>query len=233
MWPHRDVALARAPPNRAALCDYMNLNIPNFISVSRIFLVPLVVWAIISGRMQFAFVIFVLAGLSDALDGFIAKRFASQTELGAYLDPIADKLLLVSIYVVLGFFAHLPPWLVIAVVSRDVLIVGAIMLSWILSRPIAMQPLLVSKANTTSQLVLASLVMGNLGFDIGLEPIIEPLVWMTGALTLLSAAAYLKAWLHHMAAYEHPVAKKQSIGNVDYGRSSVEQARTNGRLHNP
>lgn len=208
----------------------MNLNLPNVISVGRIFLVPLVVWAIISGRMQFAFVIFVIAGLSDALDGFIAKRFAWQTELGAYLDPIADKLLLVSIYIVLGFFHHLPPWLVIAVVTRDVLIIGAILLSWIVERPVAMQPLFVSKANTTCQIILASLVMGNLGFSLGLEPVISPLVWLVGLLTVLSAVAYLRAWLHHMAASERRVATPPS-SDVHYGQPPVDRSRTNGRLH--
>ena len=99
--------------------------------------------------------LFLLAGLSDAADGYLAKRFGWHTELGAYLDPIADKVLLVSIYLTLGFTNHLPVWLVIAVVSRDILIIGAFILSWILSRPVDVHPLLVSKANTLAQLVLA------------------------------------------------------------------------------
>lgn len=223
--------MAKAHSNSAAYCDQMNLNLPNAISVGRIFLVPLVVWAIISGRMQFAFVIFVLAGLSDALDGFLAKRYDWQTELGAYLDPIADKLLLVSIYIVLGLFAHLPAWLVIAVVSRDVLIIGGILLAWILERPVAMQPLLVSKANTTFQIVLASLVMGNLGFQLGLEPLILPLIWLTGLLTVLSAAAYLRAWLHHMADYEQPVAAPKPLSDAPYTPPPSKANGSNGRLH--
>ena len=85
---------------------------------------------------------------------------AGDTELGAYLDPIADKALLVSIYVTLGFAGHLPAWLVIAVVSRDILIVGAVLLSWMLSRPMSLHPILISKANTFSQIVLAGLVLG-------------------------------------------------------------------------
>ena len=84
------------------------MNIPNIITVFRIFLVPLVVWLMLDGRMQTAFILFVIAGLSDGLDGYLAKKYGWRTELGAYLDPLADKALLVSIFVVLGLFSHLP-----------------------------------------------------------------------------------------------------------------------------
>ena len=94
------------------------MNIPNALTLARIILVPLIVWLIISHEMAAAFVLFLLAGLSDAADGYLAKRFGWHTELGTYLDPIADKALLVSIYVTLGLAGHLPVWLVIAVVSR-------------------------------------------------------------------------------------------------------------------
>ena len=114
------------------------MNIPNSITLGRLVLVPLVVWLIIDHQMEAAFLLFLLAGLSDAADGYLAKRYGWNSELGAYLDPIADKALLVSIYVTLGFAGHLPVWLVIAVVSRDILIVGAVVLSWMLSRPVQM-----------------------------------------------------------------------------------------------
>ena len=149
------------------------MNIPNGLTLGRIVLVPLVVWLIITHEMQAAFLLFLLAGLSDAADGFLAKRYGWHSELGAYLDPIADKALLVSIYVTLGFAGHLPVWLVIAVVSRDILIVGAVVLSWMLSRPLSMQPLLISKANTFSQIVLAGLVLAELGLGLGLHELIK------------------------------------------------------------
>ena len=76
------------------------------------------------------------------------------TELGAYLDPLADKVLIVSIYVALGITGAIPRWLVILVVSRDIMIVGAVMLSWLVGRPVAVKPLLVSKLNTAAQIVL-------------------------------------------------------------------------------
>ena len=202
------------------------MNIPNALTLARIILVPLIVWLIISHEMATAFVLFLLAGLSDAVDGYLAKRFGWQTELGTYLDPIADKALLVSIYVTLGFTNHLPVWLVIAVVSRDILIVGAFILSWTLSRPVAVSPLLVSKANTLAQLVLASLVLAELGLGLGLEPLVTACIWVTGALTILSAAAYFWAWLGHMAAYEPaprplPPRKTPAVGVEQSQRSQV------------
>jgi cardiolipin synthase len=178
------------------------VNIPNALTLARIILVPLIVWLIITHEMAAAFVLFLLAGLSDAVDGYLAKRFGWHTELGAYLDPIADKALLVSIYVTLGLANHLPVWLVIAVVSRDILIIGAFILSWILSRPVTVYPLLVSKANTLAQLVLASLVLAELGLGLRLEPFVAVCIWVTGALTILSAIAYFWTWLKHMASYE-------------------------------
>lgn len=165
---------------------------------------PMVIWLMLDGRMQMAFLLFIVAGLSDGLDGFLAKRYGWQTELGAYLDPLADKALLVSIYVVLGQFSHLPVWLVITVVSRDILIIGAILLSWILARPVPMRPLMISKANTVGQIVLAAMVLGDLGFSLGLEQGVAVMVWLTGGLTILSAATYLVNWLTHMASYEEP-----------------------------
>ena len=108
------------------------LNIPNLITLGRILLVPIVVWAIATpGAMWIAFVLFLAAGVSDAIDGYLAKRFAMITELGAYLDPLADKALIVSIYLPLGVNGFIPLWLVILVVSRDIMIVGAFMLSWL------------------------------------------------------------------------------------------------------
>ncbi len=179
------------------------LNIPNSISLIRICLVPLVVWLIVTNHMQFAFYIFALAGLSDAVDGFIAKRFGMKTELGAYLDPIADKLLLVSIYVTLGVLGEIPSWLVILIVSRDILIILGFLLSWMMNHPLKVDPALISKINTFIQIVLAAVVLGDMGFDLGLANLRNGLIFMTGALTLLSASAYLLAWLRHMSDYEN------------------------------
>ena len=102
------------------------LTFPNLITLARILLVPVLVWAIASGEMLIAFLLFLVAGVSDLVDGFLAKRFGMTSEIGAYLDPLADKVLIVSIYVALGITGAIPRWLVILVVSRDIMIVGAV-----------------------------------------------------------------------------------------------------------
>ncbi len=180
----------------------MPINLPNLITLGRIILVPVIFWFLISGQPKPAFFAFVIAGVSDAVDGFLAKRFQMQTELGAYLDPLADKLLIVSIYVALGVAAKLPSWLVIAVVSRDILIVVAVMLSWVLDHPVAIKPRGISKANTAAQILLAASVLADDGFSLGLVNLRTTLVWITGTLTFLSLAAYLKDWLAHIAGWE-------------------------------
>ena len=174
------------------------LSIPNLITLGRILLVPVVVWAISSGAMWIAFVLFLAAGVSDAVDGFLAKRFGMTTELGSYLDPLADKALIVSIYVTLGISKVLPGWLVILVVSRDIMIVGAVVLSRLIGSPIKVKPLLVSKLNTVVQIVFACVVLGSLGFHIEAEMLTMVLMVLVAALTLLSVAAYVREWVRHM-----------------------------------
>jgi cardiolipin synthase len=174
------------------------LNIPNLITLGRILLVPIVVWAIASGTMWIAFVLFVAAGVSDAVDGYLAKRFNMTTELGAYLDPLADKALIVSIYLSLGINGDIPRWLVILVVSRDIMIVGAFMLSWLVGSPLKVKPLLVSKLNTVAQILFACVVLGSLGFDIQADMLKLVLMGLVAALTLLSVAAYVAEWVRHM-----------------------------------
>lgn len=176
----------------------MNLNLPNVITLGRIILVPLIFWLLVSGRTQAAFLVFVCAGVSDAVDGYIAKRFKLQTELGAYLDPLADKLLIVSIYVALGVAQKLPSWLVIAVVSRDILIVVGVLLAWLMGNPLGIKPRTVSKANTASQIVLAATVLADEGFQLGAGQLRLGLIWLTAVLTLASLVAYIRDWFTHM-----------------------------------
>jgi cardiolipin synthase (CMP-forming) len=174
------------------------LSIPNLITLGRILLVPIVVWAIWSGAMWAAFVLFLAAGVSDAVDGYLAKRFSMTTVLGAYLDPLADKALIVSIYVTLGIIGEIPGWLVILVVSRDIMIVGAVVLSWLVGSPVKVKPLLVSKLNTVAQIAFACVVLGSLGFGIQARTLTVVLMGLVAALTLLSVAAYVAEWIRHM-----------------------------------
>jgi len=174
------------------------INLPNIITLGRILLVPVTIWLIITGSFQMAFIAFIVAGISDAVDGFIAKRFNLATELGAYLDPLADKLLLVGIYVSLGMLLYLPPWLVILVASRDILIVGGMLLAWLIGRPIKVHPLPISKMNTVLQIALAGLVLAFLALEL---PGGWLVVWgsaIVGVFTIASGGAYMRQWLSHM-----------------------------------
>jgi cardiolipin synthase len=178
------------------------INIPNFITLGRIISVPVIFWLLLTGEAKIAFFVFVCAGISDAVDGWLAKRYGWGTELGSYLDPLADKLLIVSIFIALGVRNALPLWLVIAVVSRDILIVAAVLLAWLLDQPVRIKPLTVSKINTAMQILLAATVLADAAFGLGLERIRLVLVWIAGALTVLSLAAYLRAWFLHMTSYD-------------------------------
>lgn len=177
-----------------------SLSIPNLITLARILLVPVVVWAIVGGHMLLAFALFLAAGISDAVDGFLAKRFGMQSELGRYLDPLADKVLIVSIYVSLGASGSIPGWLVILVVSRDLMIVGAIMLAWLVDKPIPVKPLTVSKINTAAQIVFAGLVLAMLGLGFKAGWLLTAAMATVTVLTLISVAAYLREWIRHMGA---------------------------------
>jgi cardiolipin synthase (CMP-forming) len=172
--------------------------------LGRIIVVPIVVWAITSGQMLAAFALFLAAGISDAVDGFLAKRFHMASELGAYLDPLADKALIVSIYVSLGIAGALPISLVILVVSRDIMIISGFMLAWLVGKPMPVRPLPVSKANTVAQIVLAALVLAEQGFRFDVAPVtasVAAMVAMVAILTLLSIAFYLAEWLRHMNSF--------------------------------
>ncbi len=197
--PDTSPTASTSPPTGTSM-----VNLPNLITLGRIISVPLVVWLILSGQNAAAFGIFLLAGISDGVDGYLAKRFGWQTELGAYLDAVADKLLLVSIYLALAGTGDLPIWLVIMVVARDIFIVGGVMLAWILENPLKVEPSYISKVNTTAQILLAGAVLANDGFALGLGTTLTALVLMTALLTFWSAATYLRVWLRHMTGSNNP-----------------------------
>ncbi len=178
------------------------MSIPNIITLGRILLVPVIVWAIASGQMEIAFALFVVAGISDAVDGFLAKRFNMASELGALLDPLADKALLVSIYVALGIWGAIPRWIVILVVSRDIMIVAAVIVSWLFDKPVAMKPLMVSKLNTAAQVAFAALVLAALAFGFRPAPYDIILMGLVTVFTLSSVSLYLVEWLRHMSTIE-------------------------------
>lgn len=160
----------------------LEFNLPNLITLARLLCVPLAIWLILEARYGVAFWVFVAAGISDALDGYIAKRFDQRTPLGALLDPIADKALLAGVYITLGLADQLPHWLVILVVLRDLLIVGGYLL---IQGTAAPQPLFISKVNTLVQISLIGFVLARLGLGIDEG-------WLTAL--LVDAAAVTTVW---------------------------------------
>jgi cardiolipin synthase (CMP-forming) len=176
------------------------MTIPNLITIARLIMVPLIVVMIGQERWGLAFALFAAAGVSDGVDGFIARRFNMRSEFGAYLDALADKALLVSIYVTLSVTGVLPGWLAILVVSRDLMIISAILVSRLMERPLAIKPLFVSKLNTGAQIVFAALVLGTKAFTLDVPTLDATGMVVVAGLTIVSAAAYLARWMRHMAS---------------------------------
>lgn len=157
----------------------------------RILLVPVIIWALITGAAHLAFILFLVAGVSDAVDGAVARLFNQQSAFGTVLDPIADKMLLVSVFIVLGFLGHIPIWLAILVVSRDVIIIAGVLLAFVMARPVTIKPLWVSKANTAAQIMLAAFTLGLLTFGLSAPILKSSMEIATGMLTGASAIAYI------------------------------------------
>jgi cardiolipin synthase (CMP-forming) len=173
-------------------------SLPNLISLGRLMLVPAIIVMIATERWKEACIVFIIAGISDALDGWIAKTFDLRTELGAYLDPVADKALIVSIYVALAIVAVLPATIAILVVARDMMIIGAFMISLILRKPVTVKPLMISKLNTAAQISFAAMVLGVKAFGFPAGAWFDVSLYSVAALTLASTAAYFGQWIRHM-----------------------------------
>lgn len=171
------------------------MNLPNIISLGRLLSVPVVVYLILNGFMTSAFWLFIAAGISDGVDGYLAKTLGQSSALGAYLDPIADKVLLVGVYVTLGQAGHLPTWLVIMVVFRDLIIVGGIILLHISTNGVRrVRPLLISKVNTAAQIALIAVVLTELGLGFEIGGLLHVLIYVVAVTTILSGAGYIINW---------------------------------------
>jgi cardiolipin synthase len=160
------------------------------------------VWLILSGDFSSTFWLFAAASVSDAIDGYVAKHFDQRSDLGALLDPIADKALIVSLFVTLGLAGDLPTWLVILVVFRDLLIIGGFLLATTLTQPIAWRPLMVSKINTALLLVLVTALLAKLAFGFDDHGVLTGLIYLAGVTTVASGAAYLVRWGRGIAGPE-------------------------------
>ena len=179
------------------------MNIANAITLTSLLSVPIFVWLVLLDMIGAALWLFLAAAISDAVDGIIAKKFNMQTNLGSYLDPLADKTLLVVAYIVLGSKGLLPAWLVITVVSRDALIVGGALLFDKLTGDLNMEPLKISKLNTVVQLLLILSVLAPAAFALHHEAIVTLLSFAVMLTTLASGAAYVYIWTHRAHVFEH------------------------------
>ena len=164
--------------------------IPNLITVAQFAAVPLLVWWLFTSQFYNAFLLLFLMGLSDAVDGYLAKSFSWKTALGAYLDPAADKAMLISAYVTLGALNLLPHWLVFVVILRDVALLAGALAYNFATRRLEIQPTLISKFNTCMQIVLAfSVIYSQFGTLPGV--VIPILIGLTVFTTVASGLDYL------------------------------------------
>lgn len=178
-------------------------NIPNILTVIRILLTPLFVICLLKQMYMYSLLLFTIAGIGDGLDGFLARMLNQRTELGAYLDPVADKLLLMSAFLSLAFLGLLPTWLTIVVVSRDILIVIGIVLCSIWHVHVAMRPSQISKATTFFQLATVFFILLNTEYAYFSE-LNHGLIWMTVVLTILSGLHYLYLGINLLQGSEDP-----------------------------
>lgn len=178
------------PPVAAGAASSAFLTLPNVISFARLCVVPAAIWLVLHHRFGAAFGVFVVAGISDAVDGWLARRRGG-TALGAVLDPLADKTLMVGMYVTLAAIDHLPDWLAILVVFRDLVIVGGVVLLWFTGHGSPIVPLMISKVNTTLQIGLVAVVLGLDSLGLAAWPLREALIWLVTGSTLLSGGAYV------------------------------------------
>ena len=163
---------------------------PNFITLVRLFSVPLIVWLILTGDYHLAFCMTVIAGISDILDGMLARTLKVYSAIGAYLDPFADKMLLMGIYTALSMKELVPLWLVILVVFRDILILGGIVLLWGTRKDFKIQPLLISKVNTFFQITTATGALAQGAYHFLRPGTLSVLFFSTALTTLISAGGY-------------------------------------------
>ena len=169
-------------------------HIPNTISIFRIFLVIPVIYYIWIDHWQTAFLLMLLAGISDGLDGYIARSYHWESELGATLDPIADKILLVCIFIVLSIKGIVPQWLVVLIVSRDAIIVTGLILYKLMTNELKINTLFISKVNTALLIVLVLLHMFNLAVSSVPELLFSIMTVMIVVTTIVSGALYVILW---------------------------------------
>jgi cardiolipin synthase len=176
-------------------------DIPNLISILRIFLSIPVVWMLLEQRFDIALMLFAIAGVSDGLDGFLAKHYGWQSRLGGLLDPLADKVLLVSSYLSLAVLGLIPVWLMVLVILRDLVIVTGALIYNFQIRELEAEPSLISKFNTLAQILLVLVVVVDQGMVALPVGMIVGMVWLVGFTTVASGVNYVWVWSRRAADY--------------------------------
>jgi cardiolipin synthase len=168
--------------------------LPNALTLARIAMVFPTVWSLHSDRPRTALALVVAAACTDALDGALARTYEWRSRVGAILDPLADKLLLVSLYGVLAWLSHLPVWLSVLVIARDLVIVGGAVAFYALYGAFEMRPSGLGKLNTAVQLALLGVVIGRLA-GLPFPPwLVGPMIWLTAVVAVLSGVDYVLTW---------------------------------------
>jgi cardiolipin synthase len=176
-------------------------DIPNLISILRIFLSIPVVWMLLEQQFGVALVLFLVAGISDGLDGFLAKRYGWQSQLGGLLDPLADKVLLVSSYLSLALIGIVPVWLVLLVILRDLVIVTGALVYHFRVTELEAEPSMISKTNTLAQIVLVLSVVLDRGLMALPDLFITAMIWLVVLTTLASGINYVWVWSRRAANF--------------------------------
>jgi len=166
------------------------MNLSNALTLFRLVLVPAFLTSVIYGRLALALSLFLLAGLTDVLDGFTARYFRQETVLGSYLDPLADKLLMSVSYISLGVYGILPPWLSVVVVTKDLFVSLGVAILYFASQPVAAVPTLWGKQTTFLQIVTVALALF-LALRGDEATLLTPLFWLTAAVTTISGGHYI------------------------------------------
>ncbi len=168
--------------------------VPNILTLARIAMVPWLIVLLQRQEYTASLIVFVVAGLSDGLDGYIAKRFNAHTQLGAILDPLADKALLVSAYLMLSLVGEIPFWLMIVVVFYDIVIIGGYLIMFLLYGSIKMEPLKISKVNTFSQILYIVVVLAAAAFALQIGLALSLLAYLVLITSVWSGSAYVAIW---------------------------------------
>lgn len=173
------------------------MTVPNLITSLRIILTPIFIIYLINDELTSALVFFILAGISDALDGAIARLFDQKSKLGAFLDPLADKILLTSAFVMLAVKGYIYPWLTVIVISRDIMISLGVLILFLNSQDFAIRPSFFSKITTCLQLFCVFVILSSAYFQLPYQ-IMEGLFWMTALMTISSGLHYMYRWFKMM-----------------------------------